>query len=87
MVAAVGHESRGILHVGTGVGTSTTQVAQWIIDYTKSESAIEHARIDAEAPNVRMDYSKAQQLFGWQPEVDLDTGLRRTLEVGTNGHE
>ena len=31
-------------------------------------------------PQVRQpDITRAQQLLGWEPEVELDDGLRRTL--------
>ena len=33
-------------------------------------------------PQVRQpDITRAEQILGWSPEVSLDEGLRRTLEV------
>ncbi len=34
----------------------------------------------ADVPSTRADVSKAARLLGWRPEVDIDEGLRRSVE-------
>jgi dTDP-glucose 4,6-dehydratase len=47
---------------------------------TGSESEIVFEALPVDDPQVRQpDITRAKQVLGWQPEVELDEGLRRML--------
>ena len=57
------------------------QLAEAVIRATGSSSEIVHAALPVDDPQVRQpDITRARQVLGWQPEVELEEGLRRTLE-------
>ncbi len=56
------------------------QLAERIIALTKSASRIEFLPLPQDDPKQRCpDITRARRLLGWQPTVDLDTGLSRTI--------
>lgn len=63
-------------NIGTGIITTTRQIAKWIVDWLKTERKINSIFIDKEIGNIAMDYSKATDLLGWQPEISIENGLR-----------
>jgi UDP-glucuronate decarboxylase len=79
LVQAVDQGALGQFNIGSGRGTSTTDLARLVISLTGSASRLEHREIQADAPNVVMDTSRARTRLGWQPGVDLETGLRRIM--------
>ncbi len=57
------------------------QLAKRIIDLTRSTSQVEFRPLPQDDPKQRCpDITVARQTFGWQPQVDLDTGLQRTID-------
>ena len=47
---------------------------------TGSPSQILYEALPVDDPQVRQpDITRARQILGWQPEIELDEGLRRTL--------
>lgn len=57
------------------------QLAETIIQLAGSRSPIEHRALPIDDPKQRQpDITRARTLLGWQPEVGLEDGLRRTLE-------
>jgi len=49
---------------------------------TGSPSEIVFEALPVDDPQVRQpDITRARQILGWEPEVSLDEGLRRTLEA------
>ena len=47
---------------------------------TGSKSEIVHEALPVDDPQVRQpDITRARQLLGWEPEIELDEGLRRLL--------
>ena len=55
-------------------------LADKVIHKTGSRSKLVLGAPVADDPNRRCpDISRAQQVLGWQPHVDLDTGLDRTI--------
>ena len=55
-------------------------LARRIIELTGSSSDIRFIPLPEDDPKVRRpDTTRARELLGWQPRVDLDDGLRRTL--------
>ena len=56
------------------------QLAEAVISATRSSSEIGHAALPIDDPQGRQpDITRARQVLGWQPEVELEEGLRRTL--------
>jgi dTDP-glucose 4,6-dehydratase len=57
------------------------ELAETVIDVTGSRSEIVFEALPTDDPKVRQpDITRARQLLGWQPEVSLREGLRRTIE-------
>jgi len=62
------------------------QLAQTVIKVTGSTSEIVFEALPMDDPKERRpDITKAQQILGWEPEIDLEEGLRRW--VRTLGYE
>ena len=56
-------------------------LARKIIDLTGSRSRLVHLPLPEDDPKVRLpDITRARNLLGWEPRVDPDEGLRRTVE-------
>jgi dTDP-glucose 4,6-dehydratase len=57
------------------------ELAESVIQVTGSKSEIVFAALPIDDPQVRQpDITRARQVLHWQPEVDLEEGLRRTVE-------
>ena len=57
------------------------QFADVIIRATGSRSKIVHKPLPQDDPQQRRpDISRARKLLSWEPTVDLETGLRRTID-------
>ncbi|MBA3434143.1 MAG: SDR family oxidoreductase [Actinobacteria bacterium] len=62
------------------------ELAETIIRLTGSSSEIVFEALPVDDPQVRQpDITRAQQLLGWAPEVELEDGLRKT--IASLGHE
>jgi dTDP-glucose 4,6-dehydratase len=62
------------------------QLAQTVIKVTGSTSEIVFEALPTDDPQVRRpDITRARQVLGWQPEIDLEEGLTRW--IGTLGRE
>jgi dTDP-glucose 4,6-dehydratase len=75
-------ESREHLPVNLGNPDEKTllELAETIIRLTESASEIVFEALPVDDPQVRQpDITRAKQLLGWEPEVDLENGLRRTI--------
>ena len=56
------------------------ELAQTVIRVTGSSSEIVFEALPTDDPQVRRpDITRAQQVLGWEPEIDLEEGLRRWL--------
>jgi dTDP-glucose 4,6-dehydratase len=54
------------------------ELARTCIRVTGSSSEIVHQAMPIDDPQIRRpDITRARQILGWQPEVDLEEGLRR----------
>ena len=56
------------------------ELAQTVLRVTDSKSEIVFEALPIDDPQVRQpDITRAKQLLGWEPEVELEEGLRRLL--------
>lgn len=73
------------INIGSGLEISITDLIQKIISATGREVKVvqEERRLRPEKSEVRRlcaDNSKARKLIGWEPQVSLETGLKKTVE-------
>ncbi len=68
--------SSGIFNLGYSKTYSMLVLAEEIIKELKSDSTIVYNNCDEELQNVNFDFSKMNNAFNWQPQIDLKTGLR-----------
>jgi dTDP-glucose 4,6-dehydratase len=72
-------------HEPTNIGNpgefTILECAQVVLDVTGSGSKIRFEPLPQDDPRQRRpDIGKAQRLLGWEPKIDLRTGLRMSLE-------
>src|SRR5947208_5860516 len=59
---------------------SILELAQTVIKVTLSSSEIVYEALPVDDPQVRQpDITRARQVLGWEPEIQLEEGLRRML--------
>jgi dTDP-glucose 4,6-dehydratase len=59
---------------------SILELAQTVIRVTSSKSEIVYEALPVDDPQVRQpDITRARQVLGWEPEINLEEGLRRML--------
>jgi nucleoside-diphosphate-sugar epimerase len=73
------------IHLPINLGNPTEftigELAHRVLSITGSPSRIRHEPPSIDDPKVRCpDISRARQLLGWEPKVDLDQGLAMTVE-------
>jgi dTDP-glucose 4,6-dehydratase len=69
------------VNIGNPVELTMLQLAEKIIDLTGSSSQIVHGPLPEDDPKIRLpDITKARQMLGWEPLVDPQAGLTRTIE-------
>jgi dTDP-glucose 4,6-dehydratase len=81
-------ESKEHLPVNLGNPDEKTllELAETIIRLIESSSEIVFEALPVDDPQVRQpDITRAKQLLGWEPEVELEVGLKRT--IASLGHE
>jgi dTDP-glucose 4,6-dehydratase len=72
-------------HLPVNIGNPSHEVtmlelAQTVIKVTGSSSEIVFEALPTDDPQVRRpDITRAKQVLGWEPEIDLEEGLRRWL--------
>jgi dTDP-glucose 4,6-dehydratase len=77
--------SRCDFHEPVNIGNPTEftilDFAKLIIKLTGSKSTIVHEPLPEDDPKQRRpNISRAKELLGWEPKVDLETGLRQAIE-------
>ena len=75
-------QSIGPVNIGNPGEYTMLQLAQEVLRaIPESKSTIEHVPLPQDDPKQRCpDITKAQTILGWSPEIDLQTGLARTVE-------
>ncbi len=71
----------GPVNLGNPAETSIVEFARRIIGLTGSRSQLVFKPLPADDPKQRRpDISLARARLGWEPRVDVETGLKRTIE-------
>jgi len=69
------------VNLGNPKEMSLIELAETVIDVTGSRSEIVFEALPVDDPQVRQpDITRATQLLGWEPELELRDGLARTIE-------
>ncbi len=69
------------VNIGNPREMTIREFAETILHLTDSASELSFHPLPEDDPKVRQpDISKAREILGWQPEVPLEEGLRRTIE-------
>jgi dTDP-glucose 4,6-dehydratase len=74
-----------VINLGTGIEVSIAEVAERVLRLLDRDVpvSLDEARLrppDSEVERLIADPGKAKRLLGWEPELDLDEGLRRTID-------
>jgi dTDP-glucose 4,6-dehydratase len=68
------------VNIGNPHEMTLLEMAEKVIEVTGSPSEIVFEALPVDDPQVRQpDITRAKQLLGWAPEVELEEGLRRTV--------
>ncbi len=68
------------VNIGNPREMTLLELAEAVLRATGSKSEIVHEALPVDDPQVRQpDITRARQLLGWEPEIELDEGLRRLL--------
>ena len=71
----------GPINLGNPNEFTMTQLAELVIELTKSKSKIEYLALPGDDPKQRKpDISKAQEILNWEPQIQLKEGLQKTIE-------
>jgi dTDP-glucose 4,6-dehydratase len=69
------------VNIGNPNEFTLLQLAKTVIEITGSRSEIVFEALPADDPQVRQpDITLAREILGWEPNVDLREGLRKTIE-------
>ncbi len=69
------------VNIGNPDEFTILECARRVIDITGSKSHIRYDKLPQDDPKQRQpDITKARTLLGWEPKIDLNTGLRMSLD-------
>ena len=69
------------VNIGNPTEFTILECAQAVLKVTGSKSKIVYEPLPPDDPKQRCpDITKARQLLGWEPKIDLQSGLRKSLE-------
>ena len=69
------------VNIGNPTEFTILECAKRVLAVTGSRSAIRYETLPQDDPKQRCpDITKARALLGWEPKIDLETGLRMSLE-------
>jgi UDP-glucose 4-epimerase len=78
---AADSDATGAFNVGRGVQTSVLDIVDALAAQSSNGFEAEHAPArSGEVQHIALDTSRTQAELGWQAQVDLHEGLRRTLD-------
>jgi len=69
------------VNIGNPRELTVLEIAKLVLKLTGSSSQITHHPLPADDPKVRRpDISRARTLLKWEPQVQLEDALSRTIE-------
>ncbi|HEY8771320.1 MAG TPA: UDP-glucuronic acid decarboxylase family protein [Thermoleophilaceae bacterium] len=69
------------VNIGNPSEMSLLEMAQLVVELTESRSEIVFEALPVDDPQVRQpDITRARDLLGWEPQVELRDGLAKTIE-------
>jgi dTDP-glucose 4,6-dehydratase len=69
------------VNIGNPNEMTLLEMAQAVIELTESRSEIVFEALPVDDPKVRQpDIGRARSLLGWEPQVELREGLRKTID-------
>ncbi len=81
IVALAESDAHSPVNIGNPDEFTLLELAKTVIEVTESRSEIVFEQLPVDDPQQRRpDITRARDLLGWEPQVDLRTGLRRTIE-------
>lgn len=81
MIALAESDIHHPVNIGNPREFTLLELAEAVVEITKSRSQIVHEQLPTDDPQVRRpDITLARELLGWEPEIELREGLRRTIE-------
>ena len=81
LLAAEGSASGVSINIATGKETSVNEIFEKLEKNIKSGIKLKHAPgIKGEVRRISLDCSLANRLLGWKPKVDIDEGIKRTVD-------
>ncbi len=70
----------GPINLGNPTEFTIRELAELVIDLTGSRSRITYETLPSDDPKLRQpDISRARSLLGWEPKVELEAGLEKTI--------
>jgi dTDP-glucose 4,6-dehydratase len=80
LIALAESGEHGPVNVGNPHEFTMKELAETVLRVTGSKSEIVHEALPVDDPQVRQpDITRARQLLGWEPEIQLEEGLRLML--------
>jgi UDP-glucuronate decarboxylase len=71
----------GPINLGNPVERTVKNLAELVIEKTKSKSKIIYLELPQDDPKQRKpDISKARNILNWEPKMDIDEGLENTIK-------
>ncbi len=68
------------VNIGNPREFTLNELAETVLSVTGSKSEIVHEALPVDDPQVRQpDITRAKQVLGWEPEIELEEGLKRML--------
>jgi dTDP-glucose 4,6-dehydratase len=68
------------VNLGNPAELTLLELAQTVLKVTSSKSEIVYEALPVDDPQVRQpDITRARQVLGWEPEIEIEEGLRRML--------
>jgi len=70
-----------VVNLGSTAEITIQTLAETILDLVETDSGITYEARPTDDPDIRRpDISRAQERLNWSPEIDLETGLSRTID-------
>ena len=82
LIRLAGSDEHLPVNIGNPAEYTLLELAQKVIEVTGAGSEIVFEALPVDDPKVRQpDITRARQLLGWEPQISLEEGLRRTLQA------